>query len=112
MSEAGAEATALMSPGKYALKFRTQEEEEDVLKMVGRHLREMDVVLIEGFTWVEMPKVEVFREGISEKIMTDKQQRIALYGDSSEESESGFYSWSDLSGLADCILASVPDFPV
>lgn len=66
LHEGGVEAVLLLSSGRTAMVMNTPGEEPDVHAMIARHLggRDYDVVLVEGFKYGDLPKVEVHRRKV------------------------------------------------
>jgi molybdopterin-guanine dinucleotide biosynthesis protein MobB len=64
MHEGGVEAVLLLSSGKIAMVMHTTDGEPDVHEMIARHLggRGYDVVLVEGFKYGDLPKIEIHRQ--------------------------------------------------
>ena len=74
--KAGAETVVISSKNRFAL-IRELEEEinlKDILIM----LKDKDVILVEGYKKSDLRKIEVFREGVSTKIITPKEKLIAV----------------------------------
>lgn len=61
--EGGVEAVLLLSSRKVAMVMQTPDGEPDVHEMIGRHFggRGYDLVLVEGFKYGDLPKVEIHR---------------------------------------------------
>lgn len=79
--EAGAETVVISSKNRFAM-IRELDEEihlEDIIKMVS----DKDVVLVEGYKKSNLRKIEVYREGVSEKIITPKDKLIAIASNTS-----------------------------
>lgn len=74
--EAGAETVIISSKNRLAMIKEVKEEInlQDILKMV----LDKDIVLVEGYKNSKLRKIEVFREGISENILTPKDKLIAI----------------------------------
>ena len=56
---------------------------EDIIKMVS----DKDIVLVEGYKKSNLRKIEVYREGVSEKIITPKEKLIAIASNESIDYE-------------------------
>lgn len=74
--EAGAETVVISSKKRFAMIKEVEEELElkDILKL----LQDKDVILVEGYKKSELRKIEVYREGFSDRIITKKEQLIAI----------------------------------
>ena len=77
--EAGSETVIISSKNRFAMIKELEEETElnDIIKMV----LDKDIILIEGYKKSNLRKIEVFREGVSEKIITPKNKLIAVASD-------------------------------
>lgn len=77
--EAGSETVIISSKNRLAMIKELKEETElnDIIKMV----LDKDIILIEGYKKSNLRKIEVFRKGVSEKIITPKNKLIAIASD-------------------------------
>ena len=77
--EAGSETVIISSKNRLAMIKELEEETElnDIIKMV----LDKDIILIEGYKKSNLRKIEVFRSGVSEKIITPKEKIIAVASD-------------------------------
>ncbi len=62
-NEGKAERVMIASPGSRVLFHRT-DEEADPIALAREYMREVDLVIVEGFTKRRIPKIEVFRKGL------------------------------------------------
>lgn len=74
--KAGADTVVISSKNRFAMIKELDEEVnlEDIIKMVS----DKDIVLVEGYKKSNLRKIEVYREGVSEKIITPKEKLIAI----------------------------------
>ncbi len=74
--EAGAETVVISSKSRFAMIKELYQEVnlEDIIKMVN----DKDIVLVEGYKKSNLRKIEVYREGVSENIITPKEKLIAI----------------------------------
>lgn len=74
--EAGAETIVISSKNRLAMIKELDDEVNlyDIIKMVN----DKDVVLVEGYKKSNLRKIEVFRDGVSEGIITPKEKLIAI----------------------------------
>lgn len=74
--QAGAETVVISSKNRFAMIKELEEEVslEEIIKMVS----DKDIVLVEGYKKSNLRKIEVYREGVSEKIITPKEKLIAV----------------------------------
>lgn len=77
--EAGAEAVVISSKNRFAIIKELDEEIEllDIISMV----EDKDIILVEGYKKSTLRKIEVYREGVSEGIITPKDKLIAIASD-------------------------------
>ncbi|MBA3257844.1 MAG: molybdopterin-guanine dinucleotide biosynthesis protein B [Gemmatimonadales bacterium] len=62
--EGKAERVLLATPGLRAL-FERSEDEYDPVGLARRYLRDAGIVLVEGYKRADLPKIEVYRRGLS-----------------------------------------------
>ena len=77
--EAGSETVIISSKNRLAMIKELKEETElnDIIKMV----LDKDIILVEGYKKSYLRKIEVFRNGVSDKIITPKEKIIAIASD-------------------------------
>ncbi|EJT6166945.1 molybdopterin-guanine dinucleotide biosynthesis protein B [Clostridium perfringens] len=77
--KAGAEAVIISSKERMALIREVQEEVplEELIKQV----EDFDFIIIEGYKKSKYRKLEVYRQGISKKIITQKEKLIGVASD-------------------------------
>lgn len=77
--EAGSETVIISSKNRLAMIKELEEETElnSIIKMV----LDKDIILVEGYKRSNLRKIEVFRKGISEKVITPKENLIAIASD-------------------------------
>lgn len=103
---AGASPVVVVGPEGYALKSAALPASLDVL--VGRHFRDADLVVAEGFTGSPGPKVLVHRRGITPKPLPNPEEVILAVTDE----PLGFPSETtpdDIDGVAEQLAALVDD---
>lgn len=76
---AGADTVIISSKNRLAMIKEVQREVElsDIIKMID----DKDVILVEGYKRSNLRKIEVYRQGISKEIITDKDKLIAIASD-------------------------------
>lgn len=77
--EAGAETVIISSKNRLAMIKELEEEIE--LNEVIRLVKDKDIILVEGYKKSNLRKIEVYRNGISENIITPKDKLIAVASD-------------------------------
>jgi molybdopterin-guanine dinucleotide biosynthesis adapter protein len=101
--QAGAVTTVIASPGRIAMIEDTPKD-YDLAEIRDRYIRDVDVVLAEGFKINPHPKIEVFRTELRrDRLCSIEDNLIALTGDRRVTAEVPWYDWNDAGGLADLI---------
>lgn len=77
--EAGADNIIISSKKRLVLIKELQEETE--LEQVLETCPDSDYIIIEGYKQSKYPKIEVFRKGISQSIITPKSKLVAIATD-------------------------------
>ena len=72
LRQAGATEVMLSSPYRYALIHELREEVEPTLEELIARLAPADLIMVEGFKWAAIPKLEVHRPSLG---------KVALYPD-------------------------------
>ncbi len=77
--KAGSETVIISSKNRFAMIKELEEETNlnDIIEMV----LDKDIILVEGYKKSNLRKIEVFRKGVSEKIITPKNKLIAIASD-------------------------------
>ena len=77
--QAGAETVIISSKNRLAMIKELEEETnlEDIISMV----KDKDIILVEGYKKSNLRKIEVFRSTISDKIISKKENLIAIASD-------------------------------
>jgi molybdopterin-guanine dinucleotide biosynthesis adapter protein len=102
--QAGAVATVVASPGRIAVIEDTPKD-YDLAEIRDRYIRDVDIVLAEGFKINPHPKIEVFRMELRrDRLCSLADNLIALTGDRRVTAEVPWYDWNDAAGLADLIV--------
>jgi len=99
MAEAGAQVAALVTPARSAARrFGPEEPMEAVLR---REYAGCDVVLVEGYKTLPLPKIEVVRTGIERPDVFDPAARIS---DGPFSGSVPTLSWGDWDAIAATVL--------
>jgi molybdopterin-guanine dinucleotide biosynthesis adapter protein len=105
--KAGAVTSMIASPRKIAL-VEDLDRELTVAEIVSRHVRDVDLVITEGYKREEWPKIEVYRTGKGRKpVCQGDENLIALVADKIITADVPVFSWDDAEGVADLILSRV-----
>ena len=77
--EAGAETVIISSPKRFALIKEVKEEIP--LEQIINLAMDKDVILVEGYKKSALRKIEVYRKGYSDRIISQKENLIAIASD-------------------------------
>lgn len=78
--KAGADTVVISSKNRFAM-IKEVQEEISLPQIIRSIYKEYDIILVEGYKKSPLRKIEVFRKGISEKIITPKEKLICLASD-------------------------------
>ncbi len=78
-SQAGASCVKMISPNRVITVENLNYEKSlnDVLKT----MTEYDFVLVEGYKWENLDRIEIYRTGYSTKIISEREKLIAIVSD-------------------------------
>ncbi len=105
-AQAGAEQVVLMGPAGLAyFDYRSGDPTpEDVAR---EHLKDVDLIIIEGYKWGPLPKIEVFRRGVSEQPMClDDPRLLALITDDDVDCDAPTLSSADRDAVAALLVSA------
>ena len=77
--EAGSETVIISSPKRFAMIKEVKEEVD--LKDLINLAKDKDIILVEGYKNSSLRKIEVYRKGFSDKIISSKEKLIAIASD-------------------------------
>lgn len=100
-AEAGADIVVLSSPKKMAM-IEKREEEYNLDSLVEK-IKDVDIILTEGYKDEDGPKIEVVRKEISEKIYSRDHELFALITDVHIDKDIPQFTLNDVSKLVDLI---------
>ncbi len=101
--QAGAHTVVIASPHKVAL-IRDVEKDWSLEEIRGKLIRDVDLILSEGYKKDIQPKIEIFRkEKHRELLCTKEDNLIAVVSDSSFDIGVPCFHLDDMKGLADFI---------
>lgn len=78
-AQAGADVVAIACPNKVAVIEQLQEEltlDQVVAKITG-----VDIIITEGYKGADKPKIEVFRQGVHQGLVSKTEDLIAIVSD-------------------------------
>jgi molybdopterin-guanine dinucleotide biosynthesis protein B len=103
LAEAGSDVVAISSPLKTAVI--RQPDEELSLDCIKEMVWDgMDIVISEGYKFDNKPKIEVFRSEVSDKILSDEKDLVALVTDRKFDIAIPQFSLDDTEGIVDLII--------
>jgi molybdopterin-guanine dinucleotide biosynthesis protein B len=76
--EGGAERTLIASP-EYRVLFERVSDDYDPAGLARRYMGEADIVLAEGFSRSSLPRIEVWRQAVSQPPLVTDHQAPALW---------------------------------
>ncbi len=103
--QAGAYATLISSPAKFAMVHRV-DQEQNLDQLVARLDGDADIVLTEGYKRAAKPKIEVVRRARSTEPVCDPSELIALATDLDLDLGVPRFDINDFEGLCDLLEAT------
>ncbi len=108
MSQAGADIVAISSPEKMAIIEKVDEEKS--LDEVIAALPKVDIILTEGFKRSDKPKIEVFRSAVSQKLVCEPRELLAIASDIVWDIGVPCHHIDDVEGVVCVIIQYVNNF--
>lgn len=104
--QAGAAMSILASPGKVAV-IEDTEKELALEEIIARYIRDVDLLLIEGFKKAKIPKIEVFQRKVAADfpVCAGDINLIAIVTDEIVETSLPIFSRNDVQGIAEFIIS-------
>ena len=103
LSEAGSDVVAISSPQKTAV-IKKPEQELTLDRITEMVCDGMDIVISEGYKFVDKPKIEVFRSEVSDRILSDEKDLVALVTDRRFDIDVPQFSFDDADGIVKLII--------
>jgi molybdopterin-guanine dinucleotide biosynthesis protein MobB len=102
-AQAGADQVVIAGPDKvtYVRHF----DQDPTLEQVTAIIRDVDLILIEGFKQADVPRVEVNRSAPSSKLIFPPGSLVAIVADRRFDVDAPQFDLEDITGLADLIEA-------
>lgn len=101
-AQAGADAVVIASPEKVGMIRKTDKEWS--LQMLVELLKDMDIIITEGFKKENAPQIEVYRHDLFNKTPASQPgSLIAVVSDTEHERNVPVFNWNDAAGVADLI---------
>lgn len=101
-AQAGADIVALSSPEKVAIIEKVKEEKS--LDQIIASLAKVDIIFTEGFKRGNKPKIEVSRSDVSDTLLCEPHELIAVASDRKWDIGVPCYSIDDAEGIANVVL--------
>lgn len=101
-AQAGARQVVIAAPDKFATYRKLARELS--LDEIAQEMREVDLILAEGYKRAEKPSIEVLRAANNRELIGSAQQRIALASDLPLEAGVPWFHLDDVQGIADFIV--------
>ncbi len=103
LAQAGSDVVVISSPDKMAMIKKPKQEMtlDQIQEMVQYGV---DIVISEGYKFDNKPKIEVFRSEVSDKILSDEKDLIALVTDRRFDIGVPQFSLDDADGVVELII--------
>ncbi|HHV64084.1 MAG TPA: molybdopterin-guanine dinucleotide biosynthesis protein B [Peptococcaceae bacterium] len=102
-AQAGARATAIIGPDRFALIQKTQEKKD--LDEVAALIQDVDLILVEGYKAAEKPRIEVIRKEMGTELVSPLEYLIGVVTDLKEISVPvPVFALDDYAGIADLLI--------
>lgn len=101
-AEAGADQTIVVGPESYNITVRTSKTPR--LAEILEQIKDVDIILVEGFKNEPGPKIEIYRVGHSPRRLPANDDIIAVVSDVLMEGDIKQFTFSQQEDLADFIL--------
>lgn len=103
--QAGAKVTVIASPRQVAV-IEDVNRDYELGELRDRYIRDVDVIISEGFKKNPHPKIEVYRTAVRQQMLCGPQDSlVAVAGDIPPEPGIPHFEVDDIKGLADFIEA-------
>jgi 4-hydroxy-tetrahydrodipicolinate reductase len=102
-AQAGADQVGIAGPDR-VIHVRAFEEEPTLEQVVGG-MRDVDLILVEGFKQADVPKIEVNRDQSGSELISSPESLVAVVSDRRFEADVPQFELEDMTGLADLIEA-------
>lgn len=100
-AEAGSDVVAISSSKKMAII--EQVEEEYSLDEVISKIKDVDIIITEGYKFENKPKIEVFRKSIATELFSKEEELFAIITDTPIDNNAPQFDFSEIKYLVDLI---------
>jgi molybdopterin-guanine dinucleotide biosynthesis protein B len=105
--QAGAKAVLLSSPTGIGF-IQDTTEDTPVEDLVSRYFQNIDLVIVEGYKWASLPKIEIFRSTVHDEPLQDPGETlIAMISDIRLRHDLPWFKPEDIDGLTLFILDKI-----
>ena len=105
--QAGAQVVLLSSPVGIGL-IQDTAEDTPVEDLVSRHFQNVDLVVVEGYKWSTLPKIEVFRGAVYDEPMQEPGETlIAMVSDVEIRQDLPWFKYDEIGSLVEFILEKI-----
>lgn len=101
-TESGAKTVKLISPNR-VITVENNGYERDLYSVIDE-ITYCDFVLVEGYKWEKLKKIEIFRTGYSDKIITEDEDLLAIVSDVVLDTHKKQFNYLDYEGISDFII--------
>ncbi|HUU49837.1 MAG TPA: molybdopterin-guanine dinucleotide biosynthesis protein B [Nitrospinota bacterium] len=102
-TKAGADEVVISSPNKLAI-IKVVDKEYTLDKIGSSIIKDVDIILTEGYKKGDKPKIEVFRSEVHKELLcTDEDNLIAIVSDRRFDRGVPCFDINDIKGLADLL---------
>lgn len=98
---AGADTVIISSPTKIA-SIREVEERTKLDDIIGK-IRDVDIIITEGYGFENKPKLEVIRKELSEKLDSKEEELFAIVADFQLDTKIPLFTFQQLGEIVDLI---------
>jgi len=104
-AEAGADKVAVVGPGSFTV-HEFYQDEKSLREFVDR-IKDVDIILVEGFKNEPVPKIEIYRQEYSTNRISDMENILAIISDIPMPEDLPRFSFEQLEDLADFIIKRI-----
>ncbi|MEG0640961.1 MAG: molybdopterin-guanine dinucleotide biosynthesis protein B [Clostridium sp.] len=102
-AKAGADTVVISSPTKYAIVSKV--EDEKTIDELAKNIKDVDIIITEGYKSGNKPKIEVFRKALNrEGLFCSPQELIAIASDFEFNNGIPCFSLDDANGIVELII--------
>jgi molybdopterin-guanine dinucleotide biosynthesis protein B len=103
LAQAGSDVVVLSSADKVAM-IKKPDRELSLDQLQAMVMDGVDIIISEGYKGADKPKIEVFRSGVSDKILSREQELLAIVTDKPFEIDVPQFALDDARGVVNLIV--------